>query len=375
MSSSSTVRSASAFFLLCCAGDVADPALPGATVSSTPRVLPGPGGHDRLAGSGSPGAGRAGSPGRRSASTRPPPSPPPRGSVLLDAWLVEDEQALAGRACPGCVLALAPGPGPRRRSRRAGPGHLRRRLHRTSTSRRLLQGCRPRSAGSSSIRAVESGDHVCDLEARPGMRSFSLTRRSHLAAKVGPGVDLGDIDDDAPQNDLGTAVVRRAAANPGVARVAYASRWWSTARAPTPARCTGRPPAAARGGRPGRRTLRARGAHADPTSSPAGWGSPPRWTRGTSTPRPRSHGEHLAAAWSRETGGRGRRAAVPQRLRPGHAARHPVRRGGVALPPAPSTPGRPPGCSRTAASAATSSTSTTCRPRWWPPSGPTARPA
>ena len=45
----------------------------------------------------------------------------------------------------------------------------------------------------------------------------------HLAAKVGLGVDLADIDDYAQHNDFGTAVVLRAAAEARIARVVYAS--------------------------------------------------------------------------------------------------------------------------------------------------------
>ena len=45
----------------------------------------------------------------------------------------------------------------------------------------------------------------------------------HLAAKVGLGVDLDDMDDYVRTNDLGTAVVLRAAATAGVRRLVYAS--------------------------------------------------------------------------------------------------------------------------------------------------------
>ena len=45
----------------------------------------------------------------------------------------------------------------------------------------------------------------------------------HLAAKVGLGVDLGDIVDYVSSNDLGTACVLRAAASERVARVVFAS--------------------------------------------------------------------------------------------------------------------------------------------------------
>jgi dTDP-L-rhamnose 4-epimerase len=45
----------------------------------------------------------------------------------------------------------------------------------------------------------------------------------HLAAKVGLGVDITDIDDYVRTNDYGTAVVLRAAAAAGVSRLVYAS--------------------------------------------------------------------------------------------------------------------------------------------------------
>ncbi len=45
----------------------------------------------------------------------------------------------------------------------------------------------------------------------------------HLAAKVGLGVDIDDMDDYVSSNDLGTAVVLRAAATAGVRRVVQAS--------------------------------------------------------------------------------------------------------------------------------------------------------
>ena len=45
----------------------------------------------------------------------------------------------------------------------------------------------------------------------------------HLAAKVGLGVDLHDMDDYVRTNDLGTAIVLQAAANAGVRRLVFAS--------------------------------------------------------------------------------------------------------------------------------------------------------
>jgi dTDP-L-rhamnose 4-epimerase len=71
-------------------------------------------------------------------------------------------------------------------------------------------------------RALDPRDDVTALErvrfALPGCSTII-----HLAAKVGLGVELSDIDDYVRQNDLGTAVVLRAAADAGVSRVVYAS--------------------------------------------------------------------------------------------------------------------------------------------------------
>ena len=67
--------------------------------------------------------------------------------------------------------------------------------------------------------------------------------------------------------------------------------------------------------------------------------------------------------WANETGGTRRDAPLPQRVRAGHAPRHPVRRGGGDLPLRTRARRAPRRCSKTAVSAATSSTSTTSRPR------------
>jgi dTDP-L-rhamnose 4-epimerase len=54
----------------------------------------------------------------------------------------------------------------------------------------------------------------------------------HLAAKVGLGVNIFDIDDYALHNDFGTAVALRVAAEAGISRFVYASSMVvSTARA------------------------------------------------------------------------------------------------------------------------------------------------
>lgn len=64
-------------------------------------------------------------------------------------------------------------------------------------------------------RAVDPSDDVTDLaRVRTAIESCQVV--VHLAAKVGLGVALSDIDDYVRQNDLGTAVVMGAAAEAGV---------------------------------------------------------------------------------------------------------------------------------------------------------------
>jgi len=71
-------------------------------------------------------------------------------------------------------------------------------------------------------RALDARDDVTDL-ARVQAAVRDCAAVGHLAAKVGLGVALNDIDEYVRQNDLGTAVVLRAAAEAGVNRVVYAS--------------------------------------------------------------------------------------------------------------------------------------------------------
>ncbi len=71
-------------------------------------------------------------------------------------------------------------------------------------------------------RAVDERDDICDL-ARLRSALDGATSIIHLAAKVGLGVELADIDDYVCQNDLGTAFVLRAAAEAGITRIVFAS--------------------------------------------------------------------------------------------------------------------------------------------------------
>jgi dTDP-L-rhamnose 4-epimerase len=127
----------------------------------------------------------------------------------------------------------------------------------------------------------------------------------HLAAKVGLGVELADIDDYVRQNDLGTAVVLRAAAAAGITRIVYASSMvvygegaytcpTHGAIAPPP-----RLPADLDRGR------------FDPRCPHCGRELMPGLVPETAPADPRNvyaatkaHGEQLLAIWCRETGGR-----------------------------------------------------------------------
>lgn len=71
-------------------------------------------------------------------------------------------------------------------------------------------------------RAFDGRDDVTDV-ARVRSAADGCSAVIHLAAKVGLGVSLSDIDDYVRQNDLGTAVVLRAAAEAGISRIVYAS--------------------------------------------------------------------------------------------------------------------------------------------------------
>ena len=70
--------------------------------------------------------------------------------------------------------------------------------------------------------AADPRDDVCEL-ARVRAALSGCGGIVHLAAKVGLGVNLSDIDDYVRCNDLGTAVVLRAAAEAKVHRIVYAS--------------------------------------------------------------------------------------------------------------------------------------------------------
>lgn len=126
----------------------------------------------------------------------------------------------------------------------------------------------------------------------------------HLAAKVGHGVDLADLDAYALHNDLGTAVVLRAAFEANISRVVFASsmvvygegRYECTEHgqvAPLP-----------------RQVSELESGRFDPPCPVCGSPLAPGLVDESAALDPRNvyaatkvHGEHLAAAWCRETQG------------------------------------------------------------------------
>ncbi|WP_375430787.1 NAD-dependent epimerase/dehydratase family protein [uncultured Friedmanniella sp.] len=127
---------------------------------------------------------------------------------------------------------------------------------------------------------------------------------AHLAAKVGLGLDLDDIDDYVRQNDLGTAVVLRAAAAAGLGRIVYASSMvvYGEGAYACPQHGPTHPPA--------RQVLDLDAGRFDPLCPQCGSDLVPGLVPEDAALDPRNvyaatkvHGEHLAASWCRETGG------------------------------------------------------------------------
>jgi dTDP-L-rhamnose 4-epimerase len=153
-------------------------------------------------------------------------------------------------------------------------------------------------------RVVDPADDIGDLRrVRRAVSGCDVI--IHLAAKVGLGVDLDDLDDYVRQNDLGTAVVLRAAAAAGVRRLVYASsmviygegRYRCKQHGPVPVRPRNRndlermifEPACSSCGRELIPELVPERAAADPRNVYAAT---------------KAHGEQLLRIWCRETGGR-----------------------------------------------------------------------
>jgi len=126
----------------------------------------------------------------------------------------------------------------------------------------------------------------------------------HLAAKVGLGVDLDDMDDYVRTNDLGTAIVLRAAASAGVRRLVYASSMVVYGEGAYECRRDGPiapPPRTPEDLSAGRFDPRcpACGDYLVPGLVPESAPLDPRNTYAAT----KVHGEHLANSWARETNG------------------------------------------------------------------------
>ena len=126
----------------------------------------------------------------------------------------------------------------------------------------------------------------------------------HLAAKVGLGVDIADMDDYVSSNDLGTAVLLRRCAASGTARVVQASSMVVYGEGRYTCRVHGVVPPAPRR----RESLRRK--EFEPPCPECGAPLTPGLVTEDAALDPRNTyaatkvaQEHLAAAWARETGG------------------------------------------------------------------------
>ena len=195
----------------------------------------------------------------------------------------------------------------------------------------MINSRRPGTRSVSSTGSLDRRDDIIDHD-RLAAAASGCDAVIHLAAKVGLGVNIGDIDEYALHNDYGTAMALRVAAEAGISRFVYASSMvvYGEGRYRCAEHGSVRPP-------PRRRDDLDAGRF-DPLCPTCGDDLTPELVPESAPLDPRNayaatkaHGEQLAAIWSRETGGTVARAPVPQRLRPGDAARHPVRRSGVDL--------------------------------------------
>ncbi len=152
-------------------------------------------------------------------------------------------------------------------------------------------------------RALDPADDVTDL-ARVRLALSGCDSVVHLAAKVGLGLDIDDIDDYVVQNDVGTAVVLRAAAGAGTARIAYASSMvvYGEGAYACPVHGPTSPPP--------RRVADLEAGRFDPLCPRCGSDLVPGLVREDAALDPRNvyaatkaQGEYLAAAWCRETEG------------------------------------------------------------------------
>ena len=163
-----------------------------------------------------------------------------------------------------------------------------------------------RTAGHDAVvfdRATAARDDVTDLD-RVSEVFEHADAVAHLAAKVGLGLDIDDIDGYVADNDLGTAVVLRAAARCGIDRLVYASSMvvYGEGAYACPMHGPTSPPP--------RRVADLEQGRFDPLCPRCGADLVPGLVAESAPFDPRNvyaatkaHGEHLAACWCRETGG------------------------------------------------------------------------
>ena len=150
-------------------------------------------------------------------------------------------------------------------------------------------------------RAVDPRDDITDLD-RVRAVAYGCDAVVHLAAKVGLGVGLDDMDDYVRTNDLGTAIVLRAAGAAKVRRFVYASSMVvygeGAYECPEhgPVRPPPRTPEDLSAGRFDPR-CRVCGDDLVPGLVPESAPLDPRNTYAAT----KVHGEHLADSWTRET--------------------------------------------------------------------------
>ena len=211
-----------------------------------------------------------------------------------------------------------------------GPADRRRRIHRLGA---CITSSRPSGLTWSSSTAPDPRDDITDLDrVRSAVAGCSVV--VHLAAKVGLGVELSDIDDYVRQNDLGTAVVLRAAAEAGVSRIVLrlVDGGLRRGRVPWPDHGPVAPPP--------RSPADLDGGRFEPSCPDCGSALVARaGRRGRAVGSPqrlrRDQGPRRTArppSGRRETGGEVAALRFHNVYGPGMPPRHPVRRGGVAVP-------------------------------------------
>jgi dTDP-L-rhamnose 4-epimerase len=152
-------------------------------------------------------------------------------------------------------------------------------------------------------RAIDRRDDIIDHD-RLAAAASGCDAVIHLAAKVGLGVNIGDIDEYARHNDYGTAVLLRVAAEAGISRFLYASSMvvYGEGHYRCAEHRSVRPPPRSRDDLEAGRF--------DPLCPICSTDLHPKLVPESAALDPRNayaatkaHGEQLAAIWSRETGG------------------------------------------------------------------------